>query len=74
LERAVTLVKLDDSDRSACPACSAPISEPRSSDYLGLGRIEHSWHCRECGEQFRTTARMAGLVEVEPQVSIAAVR
>jgi hypothetical protein len=66
------LVKLDDSDRSACPACGAPLTEPRSSDYLGLGRIEHSWHCDSCGENFRTTARMAGLIDVEPQTSIAA--
>jgi hypothetical protein len=68
------LVARDVSDRSACPACGTLIAEPKSSDYLGLGRIEHSWRCEGCGEAFRTTARMAGMVEVEPQASIAAAR
>jgi len=61
-------------DSSSCPNCFAFLAGPQSSNYLGLGRIEHVWHCRTCGETFRTTARMAGLIEVEPQASIAAAR
>jgi hypothetical protein len=61
-------------DLSSCPNCFAMLAGPQSSNYLGLGRIEHVWHCEACGEAFCTTARMAGLIEVEPQAPIAPAR
>jgi hypothetical protein len=61
-------------DLSSCPNCFALLAGPQSSNYLGLGRIEHFWQCETCGEAFRTTARMAGLIEVEPQAPIDAAR
>jgi hypothetical protein len=61
-------------DLSSCPNCFALLAGPQSSNYLGLGRIEHVWHCRTCSETFRTTARMAGLIEVEPHAPIAEAR
>jgi hypothetical protein len=61
-------------DLSSCPNCAALLAGPQSSNYLGLGRIEHVWRCEVCGEAFRTTARMAGLIEVEPQAPVAAAR
>jgi uncharacterized protein with PIN domain len=62
-----------DFDGSACPKCGTLIAEPKSSDYRGLGRIEHSWHCKSCGDNFRTKAHMAGVVEFDPEnLSVAA--
>ena len=52
-------------DLSSCPNCIALLAGPQSSSYLGLGRIEHVWNCQACGETFRTSARMAGSIEVE---------
>jgi hypothetical protein len=71
---AIRTVSADnDFDGAACPKCSLLIAEPKSSDYRGLGRIEHSWHCPSCGENFRTDARMAGSIEFEQDsVSVAA--
>jgi ribosomal protein L37AE/L43A len=51
-------------DLSPCPNCGRPLVAPQSSSYLGLGRIEHTWHCDQCGNTFQTKARMAGVVEV----------
>lgn len=51
------------SDLSPCPNCGELLIGPRSSSYLGLGRIEHAWLCDGCGERFRTTTRLAGLAE-----------
>jgi hypothetical protein len=63
----------DDFDGAGCPKCGTLIAAPKSSDYRGLGCIEHSWHCTSCGDQFRTKAHMAGVVEFEPEtVSVAA--
>jgi hypothetical protein len=61
-------------DLSSCPNCAGLLAGPQSSNYLGLGRIEHVWHCEACGEAFRTTARMARLIEVESQAPIAPAR
>jgi RNase P subunit RPR2 len=55
----------NDFDGEACPKCSTLIAEPKSSDYRGLGRIEHSWQCTSCGDKFKTTARMAGVDDFE---------
>ena len=57
-------------DLSCCPNCIALLAGPQSSSYLGLGRIEHVWYCQACGETFRTSARMAGSIEVEPANTI----
>lgn len=57
-------------DSTPCPVCAAPLGDPKSSNYLGLGHLEHSWQCHGCGEVFRTTARMAGMVEVEAQAPL----
>jgi hypothetical protein len=54
-------------DHIHCPACAAPLKDPRTTNYLGLGRIEHEWHCHRCGDAFRTGARMAGLIDAETQ-------
>lgn len=55
----------NDFDGAICPKCAMPVGEPKSSDYRGLGRIEHSWHCGGCGDRFRTMSRMAGAIEFE---------
>jgi hypothetical protein len=52
-------------DLSPCPACNELLIGPKTSSYLGLGRIAHDWHCDACGTEFQTTARLAGLVEPE---------
>ena len=51
------------SDLSPCPNCGDLLIGPQTSRYLGLGRIEHLWLCDGCGEKFRTTTRLAGVVE-----------
>jgi hypothetical protein len=51
------------SDLSPCPSCGELLIGPQTSNYLGLGRIEHAWLCDGCGEKFRTTTRLAGVVE-----------
>lgn len=61
-------------DLSPCLNCIALLAGPQSSNYLGLGRIEHVWHCHACGEIFRTSGRMAGSIEVEAQAPIGAPR
>jgi hypothetical protein len=55
-------------DSAPCPNCGTAVAAPKSSDYRGLGRIEHSWHCGACGTNFRTMASVAGLIEVEALV------
>lgn len=52
-------------DLSPCPSCGELLIGPKTSSYLGLGRIEHNWHCDACGTKFRTTTRLAGLVDVD---------
>jgi hypothetical protein len=52
-------------DLSPCPSCGELLIGPKTSSYLGLGRIEHNWHCDACGARFKSTTRLAGLVEVE---------
>ena len=61
-------------DTMPCPGCAAQIPEPKSTSYRGLGRMEHEWQCYRCGEAFRTNARMAGMIELEPHESAAAAR
>jgi hypothetical protein len=50
-------------DLSSCPSCGEMLVGPRTSSYLGLGRIEHFWHCEQCGTRFQTSARLAGLID-----------
>jgi hypothetical protein len=50
-------------DLSACPNCGDLLVGPKTSAYLGLGRIEHFWHCDGCGTKFQTSARLAGLID-----------
>jgi hypothetical protein len=50
-------------DLSACPNCGDLLVSPKTSTYLGLGRIEHFWHCDGCGTKFQTSARLAGLID-----------
>lgn len=50
-------------DLTPCPDCGELLVGPKTSNYLGLGRIEHAWHCDGCGEQFRTSARLAGKID-----------
>lgn len=63
----------NDFDGAACPKCSTLIAEPKSSDYRGLGRIEHSWRCPSCGDKFTTAAHMAGVDDFEPEETAAPV-
>lgn len=51
------------SDRSACPNCGELLIGPKTSSYLGLGRIAHSWQCDGCGSRFETKGRLAGLID-----------
>jgi hypothetical protein len=53
-------------DLPACPKCDEVLIGPKTSSYLGLGRIEHTWHCDACGIQFQTKARLAGMIEADP--------
>ena len=50
-------------DLSACPSCGDLLISPKTSAYLGLGRIEHFWHCDGCGTKFQTSARLAGMID-----------
>jgi len=52
-------------DLSPCPKCGELLIGPKSSSYLGLGRISHDWHCDGCGASFRTSARLAGIVDAD---------
>lgn len=52
-------------DLSPCPSCGEVLIGPKTSSYLGLGRIAHDWHCDGCGASFRTSARLAGIVDAE---------
>lgn len=52
-------------DLARCPNCAEVLLGPKMSSYRGLGRIEHNWHCDACGTAFRTTSRLAGIVDVE---------
>jgi hypothetical protein len=61
-------------ESTPCPACTAPLNEPKSAIYRGLGRIEHVWLCKACGESFHTTARMAGMIDLEPHEPAATAR
>ncbi|MEX0591197.1 MAG: hypothetical protein WD207_08920 [Xanthobacteraceae bacterium] len=64
-------------DLSPCPSCGELLVGPKTSTYLGLGRIEHFWHCDGCGTRFQTSARLAGMVEapaIAPRVPVAASR
>jgi hypothetical protein len=63
-----SILSRDDDDHTSCPNCGSAVVEPKSSDYRGLGRIEHAWHCNACGANFRTMASVAGLIEVEAPV------
>jgi hypothetical protein len=51
-------------DLTPCPNCRELLVAPRSSNYLGLGRIEHSWRCDGCGQTFRTAAHLAGMIDL----------
>lgn len=51
------------SDLTPCPNCGELLVAPRSSNYLGLGRIEHAWRCDGCGQTFRTAANLAGTID-----------
>jgi len=53
------------SDRFACPSCGEMLIGPKTSSYLGLGRIAHSWQCDACGSRFETTARLAGSIDTD---------
>lgn len=50
-------------DLTPCPNCGELLAAPRSSNYLGLGRIEHAWRCDGCGQTFRTAAHLAGRID-----------
>lgn len=52
-------------DLSSCPNCGELLIGPKMSSYLGLGRIQHDWHCDACGTRFKTASRLAGLVDVD---------
>jgi hypothetical protein len=51
-------------DLTPCPNCGELLVAPRSSNYLGLGRIEHVWRCDGCGQTFRSTTHLAGMIDV----------
>ncbi len=61
-----------DSDGTPCPGCGAVVENPVSSDYRGLGRIEHAWQCRRCGVRFQTTGRMGGCIQADAEPGPAA--
>jgi len=60
-------------DLSSCPSCGELLIGPRISSYVGLGRIEHNWHCDACGTRFKTTTRLAGLVDVDAIEAVATI-
>lgn len=64
LPSAQTDAVLQVTDLTPCPNCGELLVGPRSSNYLGLGRIEHSWRCNGCGQTFRTAAYLAGTIDV----------
>jgi transcription elongation factor Elf1 len=40
----------------ACPHCGETLLASSAAEFLGQGRIRHTWSCDECGHEFRTLA------------------
>ncbi len=42
-----------------CPQCAEILLAPDVSEYLGDGRVRHSWSCDECGHEFTASIEVA---------------
>jgi len=42
-----------------CPNCLESLIAPVASEYVGEGRVRHSWACDGCGHEFHTSVRFA---------------
>jgi hypothetical protein len=43
----------------SCPKCLETMVAPVTSEYVGEGRVRHSWSCDGCGYEFHTSVRFA---------------
>lgn len=39
---------------TSCPNCLETQVAPLASEYVGEGRVRHSWSCDGCGHSFQT--------------------
>ena len=46
--------------RPSCPRCGDSLLAPEIAEFVGVGRIRHTWVCDECDHVFCTN------VEVDP--------
>jgi hypothetical protein len=44
----------------SCPNCLETLIAPVASEYVGEGRVRHSWSCDGCGHEFHTAVRFGG--------------
>ena len=42
-----------------CPQCAEILVAPDVSEYLGDGRVRHSWSCDACGHEFKASIEVA---------------
>jgi RNase P subunit RPR2 len=49
---------LRDVARPLCSECGQMLLAPEASEFVDEGRIQHSWACDSCGNQFRTAIRV----------------
>jgi predicted RNA-binding Zn-ribbon protein involved in translation (DUF1610 family) len=42
-----------------CPSCGDTLLAPDHSQYLGDGRVQHSWSCDACGHEFKASIDVA---------------
>jgi hypothetical protein len=42
-----------------CPHCAEILLAPDVSEYLGDGRVRHSWSCDACGHEFKASIEVA---------------
>ena len=43
----------------SCPQCAEILLAPDVSEYLGDGRVRHSWSCDGCGHEFKASIEVA---------------
>jgi hypothetical protein len=43
-----------------CPHCGAMLLPPETSEFLGCGRVRHTWSCEDCGQDFSLAVSVMG--------------
>jgi hypothetical protein len=43
----------------ACPHCGDILLAPDVSEYMGDGRVRHTWSCDACGHEFQASIEIA---------------